>query len=163
MSAIYHTSDWPRDSARLADRLVAELPSELRLDFTGASLERLEAELLRRFSDPAELTSAEARPFYESVCAYFGEVMVRYGGSWGWSTKWDDTDPPVVMPDEDVDLEPLSTWEVVIRAVRDRGGKEFITVWELWDDAETDQIDRAIEEAEDAEWDRDIEEWESED
>ncbi|QIS14307.1 hypothetical protein [Nocardia arthritidis] len=148
MNTVYRTWDWPADAARLAERLVADLPA-LELDFIPISLERLEAELLRRFSDPAQLTAPEARTWYEGASAYFGEVMVRGWGKWGWSTEWDDTDPPEVMPPEETDLEPLSPWEAVLRAVSSRTGDELITVWCRWDDAMMDWVAESVE---DADW-----------
>lgn len=146
MNAVYRTQDWPRDADRMADRLVAELPPNLGLDFSPSSLPRLEAELLRRFSDPAELTAPEARTFYEGFSAYFGIVILRNGGGWrwGWSTTWDDTDPPRVMPDEELDLEPLSPWEAVVRAVECREGDVFHTIWASWDTAAVDYINESF-------------------
>ena len=129
----------------MADRLVTELPENLWLDFSPSSLPRLEAELLRRFSDPVQLAAPEARVFYEGFSAYFGIVILRNAGGWrwGWSSTWDDTDPPVVMPDEELDLEPLSPWEAVVRAVECREGDVFHTIWASWDTAAVNHINES--------------------
>ncbi|MEC3919213.1 hypothetical protein [Nocardia sp. CDC160] len=102
----------------------------------------LEAELLRRFSEPAQLTAPEARTFYEGFSAYFGTVILRNGGGrrWGWATTWEDVDPPLVMPEEELDLEPLSPWEAALHAVERREGDVFYTIWESWDKAAMDRL-----------------------
>ncbi|WP_280437799.1 hypothetical protein [Nocardia carnea] len=161
------SKDWPEIARQLAKSLAAELP-ELELNFAPSSLGRLEAEVLRRFTDPAQLAAPEARPFVDGVAAYFGEVMCGLGG-WGWSTAWEwghsspweGDDRPEVNAWKDLHyaisrpLPGFVPWDVIADAVRDRSGSEFLDRYEDWDSAAMEMVDELASAEDDEDEDED--------
>ncbi|BCK59137.1 hypothetical protein [Nocardia wallacei] len=140
--------EWPGVAERFAKELAADLP-QLRLDFTPVSLDRLESEVLRRFSDPAQLAGTETRPFVDRAAAYFGEVMCRGWGGWGWSpaweweasSPWEGDDRPEINPRRDLlyassrSIDGFVPWDVIAEAVAIRSGSELFSRYNEWDDA----------------------------
>ncbi|MFD0361368.1 hypothetical protein ACFQZZ_07905 [Nocardia sp. GCM10030253] len=120
--------DWVQGAhPRIAGLADFQLPADFSLDFSADSLPRLEAEVLARFDDPAELTAPAARPFLDAVTAYLGETLLRVtGGRWIWKQL------PLAKPDEALGLSATDPFRLVAAAVQCRDGEEFSRVYAAW-------------------------------
>jgi hypothetical protein len=95
-----------------------------RLDFTGPSLERLERALMARDANSELLDGA---------AGYVGETLLRLaGGGWGWRDG-----EPYAEADKVLELEPVFTRQLVVRAIDEPTEHEFSDVYAAWADAVT--------------------------
>ncbi|WP_157172354.1 hypothetical protein [Nocardia pneumoniae] len=130
-------SEWVDNFGLRIDRLKANLPEDVRLDSSSASLGRLEAEVLRRFGEVSQLSAPEAQPFLEGVVAYVGDMLIRVGGG-GWSGD-NYRDVPLlemigIQPNEDYDLEKVEPMDLLRAVVRERDGDLFMWLYHAWED-----------------------------
>lgn len=102
------------------------LPAEFPFDYSPASLEALEAQLLKRCV-PGQAPE-KRKEFVEGAMAYLGEVLLGVaGGGWGWNTRPVDGLPgqPVVWPDPELELSPVAPKLLILHALRVGTGTAF--------------------------------------
>lgn len=124
--------------ARLQD---SELPDDFPFDYSRESLEAIEAIILERFDDGAWSTP-DARGFVEGAMGYLGEALLRVGGgAWDWDN--DDESPsydlPLVRPDGELGLPPVSPLDLIAAAASRRSGGEFARQYATLQNAVTDR------------------------
>jgi len=91
-----------------------ELPDDVILDFTPASLSALQGVVAARPPGTEDIVPA--------VAAYLGETLLRVGGGgWTWAEG-----TPVVVPDPQLDLRPVAPVALVA------GGQDSISVYAAW-------------------------------
>ncbi|WP_459545842.1 hypothetical protein [Nocardia sp. X0981] len=108
-----------------------EEPNGFRLDFSPASLNALEKQLLDYFGEPAELGDPARRAIADGAAGYLGEMLLRAaGGEWGWSAE-----EPVVRAGRELGLRECFPRRVVARAVREQTERVFTDVFAEWEQA----------------------------
>lgn len=119
---------------------------ELRLNYTGASLRRIE-ELVVGYFGPEEICFdgmdlMEAEPIsVETIAAYLGDTLLRLAGrgEWDWIAE-DDLENfpnglPVVRADAALGLPPASPVQMMIEAARRGDGEQFTATYRAWERA----------------------------
>jgi hypothetical protein len=110
---------------RLARLQAFEVP-EFPLDYSAASLDLLEAEVLARY--PFDDRPGSRASFTEAAMGYLGETLLNAaGGRWGWDA---DNDVPVAHFDAELHLAPISPLHLIVESGEKRTGKEFNRVRE---------------------------------
>jgi hypothetical protein len=123
--------EWVQSVQPLIMHLEAfQLPRDVKLDFGAASLGRLEEVALDRFAGADNLADEEEQGFVDGAVAYVGETLMRVaGGSWIWDS---DSDSPLVRPDTELGLAPVSPRQLMATAVDRRDGERFDAVYATW-------------------------------
>jgi hypothetical protein len=110
--------DWRETmQPRLARLQAFEVPG-FPLDYSPASLDRLEAEVLARH--PVD----DRASFTEAAAGYLGEALLHVaGGRWEWD---DANDVPVAQFDPELKQAPVSPLHLIVEAGQRRTGAEFV-------------------------------------
>ncbi|MCW2640732.1 MAG: hypothetical protein JWP76_3038 [Dactylosporangium sp.] len=123
---------------RLARLQAFEVPG-FPLDYTRASLDLLEAEVLARY--PFDDRPGSRASFTEAAMGYLGEALLSIaGGTWEWD---DDNGMPVANFDPQLHLAPVSPLHLIVEAGQRRTGGEFARVQAALEQAVADR--RAVE------------------
>jgi hypothetical protein len=107
-----------------------QVPQEVKLDFSLASLCRLEEVVLDRFDDAEDLDDEDEQGLVLGATAYLGETLMRVaGGSWIWEA---DSEIPVIRADAELGLAPLSPRQLLAAAVDRRDGERLTAACAAW-------------------------------
>jgi hypothetical protein len=111
---------------------VADVLSTVAADFVGdyspASLAAFEELILRQLPDQDSMKNRAALPFVKAAVGYVGETLRRAGGGrWMWS-QGKSVGMPCVAFDAGFGLPPLPPFQLVVRAVQIRDGRQFAQV-----------------------------------
>lgn len=138
-----------------------DLGGAVALDYSESSLSALEAAARNRLADPTEVLYDEHQSFTAGVVAYLGEALMRVGGGrWDWVAeapegvtvgepllrqrlsehRWridsagepDAAGFPIIRPDSDCGLEPLSPTHLLLQALAADGSAVFVAVYGSW-------------------------------
>ncbi|GAB2962662.1 hypothetical protein GCM10027280_59390 [Micromonospora polyrhachis] len=123
-----------------------ELAQDIELDFSGESLDRLEAAMLERFDFADDVHDPDEQDFVLGVAGYLGEVLLRLaGGSWAWPDGPDSGghdyldsgghDVPFVVADPVLELDSVSPIDLIMTAVRVGDGQQFGALYLRWESA----------------------------
>lgn len=116
---------------RLEDFEVRGFP----VDYSRASLDHLEREVLRR--GPVDDRPDNRSSFVDAAMGYLGETLLNTaGGRWEWD---DETGTPVVCPDPALKRDPISPVSLIVAAARRGTGHEFAQVHEALERAVADR------------------------
>ncbi len=128
--------DWVNAVDHHLAQLKHLLPDDFPLDFSSASLQRLELVAIERYDSLEALGGDDgADGFLQGVLAYVGEAVLRVvGGSWMWDDgdKHGATSHPVILLDERLGFPAMSVappYLLLVDALETRDGKAFERVY----------------------------------
>lgn len=132
MSGRESLGDWIDNiGLNLLDVESLEGEEDFTLDFTGASLEKLEQALLSHFGEPLDLDDPEREDLANGAAGYLGEVLMRLaGGSWGWRGG-----EPFARADKAIGLPPAYPLRLLAQAVESQSERVFSDVYAAWAEA----------------------------
>src|SRR5258708_7242929 len=112
--------EWVQTVQPMIMHLEFYLPRDMKLDFSAASLRRLEEVALERFAGADGLADEDEQGFVDGTIAYVGETLMRVaGGSWIWDG---DSGRAVAGPDSNLGLAPANPRQLLATAVDRRDG-----------------------------------------
>jgi hypothetical protein len=131
MSAGDRLEDWVQSVQPAIMHLEAfQVPGDVKLDFSPASLRRVEEILLDRFGDAADLDDPDEQGLVEGAMAYVGETLMRVaGGSWTWEAG---SQTPVVQADPELGLAPEAPRRLLATAVERGDGEQLAAACAAW-------------------------------
>ncbi|MGA8114842.1 MAG: hypothetical protein WCA46_14345 [Actinocatenispora sp.] len=124
----------------LQDVALADVDTEVDLDYTVESLRAVEREVVERFGAVGETPVLPDWSFVEGVATYLGETLMRLaGGAWAWAAEGASEHPadgrPVVGADPALKLDPVAPIQLVMAAAEIGDGERFTAVYREWERA----------------------------